>query len=101
MCADCLSMSQVPFLHHMQAVYKQTQLSQINNYKQTTNSTVCVDNSLQYSCNSAVTATQVRLESILSIKRANWEVQHLKVEHVLNLLFRFDDVTRLRVQVKQ
>ena len=77
---------------------------QINNYKQTTNSTVCVDNSLQYSCNSAAAVTQVHLESILSIKRANWEVQHLKVDCAFNLLFipaRFDDVTWLRTQVKQ
>ena len=44
-------------------------------------------------CNTAV--TQACLVSILSIKHANWEVQHLKVDLALNLFIhaRFDDVT--------
>ena len=48
--------------------------------------------------------TQAHLVSILSIKCANWEVQHLKADRASNLLFicfRFDDVTWLHTQVKQ
>ena len=39
-----------------------------------------------------------------AVKRANWEVQHLKVDRASNLLFiraTFDDITRLHTRVKQ